>query len=81
MFKRKQGLVRGGAVGLPSGTGCSEATLAARLASEEGSHMDFWENWDRGHCPRQAEVGQGAVKRPVRLEGAGGEWEEWRAGR
>lgn len=63
--KRKQGRVSG--VGLSSGTSCSEATLAVRLDSEEGSHVDFWEDWGR----RNSQC-KGAVKGPVRLEGARG---------
>lgn len=51
---------------------CSEATLAVRLGLEEGSHENFWvKNLGRGNC-KSSEVGQGAIKGPVRLEGARG---------
>lgn len=40
--------------------------------TQEGSHVDFWEDWERRKSQCKVEMGQGAVKGPVRLEGARG---------
>lgn len=58
--------------------------LQSDLTQRKGSHVDFWENRGRRNSQCKAEVGQGAVKGPVRLEGArggvGGEGREVRWG-
>lgn len=51
---------------------CSEATDLQSDLTWRKSHVDFWvKNLGRGNC-KSSEVGQGAIKGPVRLEGARG---------
>lgn len=67
----------GRSCGLPSGTSCLEATLAVRLDSEEGSHVDFG-------AEETASAKLKGDKEQLKGQGGwreqGGEWEE-RAGK